>query len=581
MNAHRGDKSAKSFWFFIALAFALGVFLRLYMIAGQILLDDEWHGLNYTIGRSFSYLLTHFGAGATCISMNLYRLFLLKTFGWTELLLKLPPLVAGILSLVVLPVFVRKIFSSRVTIIFAFLFAINPFLIFYSRVSRPYSFVVLFGVVCLLSLYLWVDGAGRRYVVIYVITGTLTVYFHFFAAIAVFLPLGYVFVVKLVHNLRGSAGGRNRIVPRLGVLFLAGAGIGILLSLLFVPALIQSPLPAKLDVSRVTAVTIAGFISMLSGTANELLIILFLGLSGYGLMRLLREKTLLGGIFISVIVFYFAAVVIPGSDSINSPIVLGRYIIVVFPLGLVLAALGADSALKYLQSSELLKGRSYGAVLTNFIGAALLVCLFLAGPLVRIYAKTNNFIGHSAFQAFYAPLGWEQSYVSDIVPAGFTMKKSSLSSFYHQLSSQPATAVIIEYPMALGNHFNLYYYYQQFHKKRIIAGYYTGKEVQDSELRDYVMATTAMDQVLFRVADASKLKFKNAIDMMDIDAIKNSGADYVILHENLLAEMFPHLFDEEVEVYKPVTYLNSFYRGLFGKPVFEEGGLIAFKISRD
>ena len=133
------------FWLFAGLALIVGIILRFYMLSGQILLDDEWHGIDYAIGNSFSYLLTHSGQGATCIPLNLYRRFLLQTVGWSELLLRLPAIIAGVLSLVIFPVLVKKIFSLRVTIVFAFLVAVSPFLIFYSRVSRPYSIFTLLG----------------------------------------------------------------------------------------------------------------------------------------------------------------------------------------------------------------------------------------------------------------------------------------------------------------------------------------------------------------------------------------------------------------------------------------------------
>ena len=131
-----------AFWTLISLSFIVGTILRFYLISSQIIVDDEWHGINYVIGRSFQYVFTNHGLGANSIPMNLYRWFLLNTVGWSELLLRAPTLIAGVLSLTIFPIFVGKMFNRRTTVIFSFLLAMSPVLVFYSRMSRPYGIVV-------------------------------------------------------------------------------------------------------------------------------------------------------------------------------------------------------------------------------------------------------------------------------------------------------------------------------------------------------------------------------------------------------------------------------------------------------
>ena len=48
----------------------LGAALRLWMLESQLLLDDEWHGINYVIGQPLAYVFTHQGLGANSIPMN-------------------------------------------------------------------------------------------------------------------------------------------------------------------------------------------------------------------------------------------------------------------------------------------------------------------------------------------------------------------------------------------------------------------------------------------------------------------------------------------------------------------------------
>ncbi len=558
------------FWLFTGLALIVGIILRFYMLSEQILLDDEWHGIDYAIGNSFSYLLTHSGRGATCVPLNLYRRFLLQTVGWSELLLRLPAIIAGVLSLVIFPVLVKKIFSLRVTIVFAFLVAISPFLIFYSRVSRPYSIFTLLGFSAILSLYFWVTSGQRRYAVIYVITTVLAVYFHLFAAVVLLVPLCYVFLIKLIHKLTAFCR-KQVIVPGFTGLIVVASSIVLLLPVSIIAP--RSWLFELVSSDQISLQSLGGFVSLLSGTANKLMVVVFLGLLSFGQVQLLRKKPLLGGIFLFSIVISFMTLAISRPECINAPIVIARYIIPLFPLGFVLVAFGMEEISNYFR---------YGKVIT----AAFLVILFLVGPLGRIYARPNNFTNHSAFQESYEPLSWDRSYFSDVKseewPGSFT-DTENIPSFYQRLSSQPDADVIIECPMLIRDHYNLYYYYQYFHKKWIIVGYYSPREHLEVKFGDMVYGDMYTCEVLYKVSDASKLRFTNMIDMTDIVAIRNSRAKYIILHKNIESEMALNIPSNAAKpdafLYLRTVHLNKLYRNSFGPPVFEDDNLLVFENS--
>src|SRR5664279_6546889 len=98
----------------IAFAFLSGLWLRLYLLNDQVLIDDEWHGLYYVIGKSPAWLLTHFSIpGATCIPLNFYTWLLGATIGWSELMLRLPSLACGVLCMVAGPLLARDIIGPR------------------------------------------------------------------------------------------------------------------------------------------------------------------------------------------------------------------------------------------------------------------------------------------------------------------------------------------------------------------------------------------------------------------------------------------------------------------------------------
>lgn len=573
---HSVDGLAKRFWFFIGLAFLIGTVLRLYMLSDQILLGDEWHGIDYAIGNSSFYLLTHFALGATSIPMNLYRSFLLKTFGWSEFLLRLPALIPAILSLAVLPVFVRKIFSRRATIIFAFLLAISPFLIFYSRVCRPYAMYMLLGFLSVWALYLWVVGGERKYACIYVAAGVLATYFHLIALVPILTALGFVFLVKLIRRLTTSFIRRVRIVPGFAQLTLAAFSVLFLLTLLLLPALMQSLTALVRDVDRMALKSLIGFACLLAGTSNKMLVGLFWVLLVVGQVMLFRKSFLLAGMFISIFVSYFLAMIILSPAGMDCPIVILRYAILLYPASYILVALAMDSFLKYFQSAKLIKGSGYGALLSSFMTAGFLAVLFFAGPLVRLYASPNNFTNHCAFQESYEPPNWDQSYITDMGPE-FLLNRKDIPRFYQRLSSELNVTAVIEYPMVVGD-FNLYYY-QHFHGKKVIAGYFTKLDIMVAEKSPgFVCSNTYVDQILSRMADTSKLKFRNMISVADIEALRHSQAEYIILHKNLMTEFSPHLHGSHNQIYKTIPHLYQIYRSYFASPVFEDNNLIVFRI---
>lgn len=563
-----------SFWFFITLAFLFGAFLRLWLILDQILLNDEWHGMYFVRGCSFTYLLTHFGPTATCIPMNIYRYVLLNTVGWNEILMRLPAIIPGIASLVVFPMLLRNIFSRRATIIFAFLLACSPFLIFYSRVCRPYSMVMFLGFLSVLASYFWAIRGERKYAFVYVVAGILAVYFHLLAVIAVLASLGSVIFVKCIVILTRSPKKRILIIPRLSVLTCVAAGIILLLSILILPSLIISIFPTFLASGDITLKSWVGFGCMLSGTANKFMVVLFLGLLGLGQAQLLRKVPLLGCIFLSVMLLYLGTLTITRPEYTHAPIVISRYIIIVFPLSFTLVAFGMDTVLNHCQWINFINKPLLSTVLCVLAVSVFLTVLFWSGPLITLYTPPNNFTNHSAFQESYELSDWDQSYIPDVESGFCTLNRNDIPSFYHQLAKEPDTT-IIEYPMTYFDQLNLYYYYQQFHKKKVLAGYLT-------ELpRKFPYKGIWIDDVLALEPDKNKLMFRNMIDLSDIDKLRQSEAKYVILHKNNIAgEWSAHDFRCTKKRFLPLILEEEFTRH-FGQPIFEDHNLIVFRILRE
>lgn len=569
------SNSRVAFWILLLLSIAAGTVLRLYLISSQIIVDDEWHGINYVIGRSFGYVFTNHGLGANSIPMNLYRWFLLNTFGLSELLLRAPTLIAGVLSIIIFPIFVGKMFNRRTTVIFSFLLSLSPVLIFYSRICRPYSMVVFFSFISIFSLFFWMDSGERKFALLYITTAVLAIYFHLYASIAVLTPLGIIFILKMVQRYSINKKKTVRIVP--GIWSYVGAGVVILIMLmiLLLPAHVKNLWWLhRLGYDRMTFKTITGYLSILSGTSNNVMTGLFLLMFLSGLLVGFKEKGVFTFSLITIIVLYFIVMALSHQEGSHAAIQAVRYSISVIPFVLIVVAFGMDRVLNKLQS--LIKTSPISQILIFLIPSAFLINLFTLGPLIKTYQSPNNFTNHSAFQDSYNPHIWLYSRPRDLTP-GYIMAKEDIPKFYFLLSKQTGVQTVIEYPMLMGDTTNLYYYYQHFHKKNVVAGYSSELGIP-KRTQDYISGMFPVDYVMSRITDLKKVKFKNMVNVERIEAVKASSAQYIILHKHLMEEMFPYRVKKKVSVYDPVLYLRRLYGKYFGKPCYEDKNIIVFRI---
>ena len=115
---------------------------------------------------------------------------------------------------------------------------------------------------------------------------------------------------------------------------------------------------------------------------------------------------------------------------------------------------------------------------------------------------------------------------------------ANIPEVYADLSGDRSVQAFIEYPMFVGDHFNLLYFGQLWHGKRVIGGYTTKLPLSPDVPEDRVYGNMVVGHVLTRVPDKSKLQFRNLVDVMDLKALKGSGADYLVLHRHPSAEWF-------------------------------------------
>ena len=563
-----------SFALALALAFFGGLFLRLYLLADQVLIDDEWHGLYYVIGKSPAWLLTHFSIpGATCIPLNFYNWLLGATVGWSELMLRLPSLICGLLCVVICPLLARKLIGTRRAVLLAFLLAVCPTLVFYSRISRPYSAVAFLAFTALLFAARWMQSGEFRSALFFVIAGAMAIYFHLFAIVTVAAPVLAAFVFYIWKYFRKTPRD-EKFSPSLRQWIFAAAIMAGISAFLVLPALIHSlqstfftiALKGTFSLQSLPQVAL-----LISGTGQPVLALLFWIALIMGAVEQCRRNPWFGGMLVSLYPLHALALIFSRPDSAQSAILLVRYCIPLVPVSLLFVACGIQSALEMIAARATLR-----PALQSLLAFACVGALVLVGPLPQCYVAPNNFTSHGAYQHRYGRIDWQKSFYSDFTPADFTLtttiRVDEVSPFYGLIAKEAGTRPVVEYPMLIGDHFNPFYYYQHFHRRPVIVGYTTDMTLASGLTPGNIYGNTYIDQVLSLIRDPSQIRFRNLISMDDLPAMRGRGVEYIILHKRFEAQL--------PEVAPPPPDLDrlwSQYRKAFGEPFYEDAHIAVFR----
>jgi hypothetical protein len=558
----------------------VGALLRLWGLSGQLLLDDEWHTIEFVSTRDASFLFTHFSfAGANSILLNLYLRGVLVVFGWTETTLTVGSVVAGILVTALVPAWIWRRFGPTAALTAGLALAISPFLVFLSRMVRGYALAMLFEQVALISLCEWRRRPDRRLALGFVISGGLAVIGH----LSTLLALGSA--VAATACLAASRSARAEAAPsvRPTRVLLLGVGLLACVALLAGPALLSRMPVMRLDRASFSLSAVRGVLELLAGSRYGVVVAAYVGLvvAGIGFAaakKVPAELVILGASALGPVVAELALRAPFG----QLPAVFARYalpLFVVFPLAAGLCF-------------ERLASRA-GRAPSSAAAVALAAGLFAAGPLPPLYGRTNNFTKHPAYQFDYQPVG-KSGLKAIIQKTPRTIMSGEEHAFYRRLATEPGGAAIIEYPFLLGGDSNGLYFYQQLHGRPVLAGYYHsgvgrrdrwgfpyGARPEAEGLRrppspGYISGDMTVDHVLGRVDVDPRIHLKTTVDVADPIALSHSGARYLVLHVNLLAELFPGSGDKGRSV-----LVDDLARGLaprLGAPIVADQTLTVFDL---
>jgi hypothetical protein len=466
----------------IGLAALAGLALRLYRVDEQILTGDELHAVNAALVRGVGEILREwswYGADYSVPLTAFYRLLLDRGVVLSELGFRAPILAAGALLPLVLPLALRPRLGRAPALVLAWLLALSPMLVLYSRIVRSYGPLVLFADGAVLAFERWWRTGRGGAAALYVLLAAGAVYLHLGTAPFVLAP----FVFAAGSLARRRAGGR-----RLAALLAVGAATAATLCAFLLPAL-PSLLELAREHGRGRLPGLGAALDVLRlqlGTRSLPLAALGVALGLRGARILLRRDPAWLAYLATLAAGLVAGLALLAPNFLEAPVVLNRYLLPLLPFALALVAVGAATPPAGAGRGA---RRAQGAAV-----AALLLACFATGPLAGPEYRWSSFTHAQPFLNFTRP--------GDSVPL------EEVPAFYRELPA--GDEPLVEAPwMNVGTHsFNAY---QHVHRRplRVVS--------------------------LVRLHRDPRLRLRNVLPVQP-EALLESGARYVVVHLDVREE---------------------------------------------
>jgi len=522
-------------WVLIS-AVIFGAGLRLYQLPGQILFGDEWHAIFAATHSDYTQIISNFGLSDRSIPITLYYKFAMNSVGLEEWVIRAPFFLFGTLTILVLPLLIRRFVGRFTSNLFAWLLALSPTLIFYSRFARPYSIALLCGFAAVIMFYRWWIAPNWRPALLYVILAAASAYlllvtlpfvlgpFLFFLVLSLHSPW-----VQLAHSIKRLTG--------LGILTLFP------LFLLLAPPLYFSfeAISNKAGHSMVQFSVMAEAFKILTGQQSFLIAITVI-LAIIGLIRVYRKSPSFSAYLFALSLIQAVTILILRPIGANAPHILARYLLLALPVLLIFAAAGAEAI------SAAFHGRP-----RKWIGTALpvglCIALFLGGPILAIGYRPNN--ATSLMMLVHALKGKKYHSILKRVP-----------EFYQRIAVHPpASLTIVESPFIWqANHLP---FYQEIHRQHILMGWTNG-------------LCGAKGKVAMSISKHIP-NLHSIIDLNSFDGLFDKGVNFVVFHKWLQNEITATL--DAYRSQQDMSDCIQRYRTRFGAPFFEDEDIIVFEIS--
>jgi Dolichyl-phosphate-mannose-protein mannosyltransferase len=524
-----------------------GVVLRLWNLRAQIVGGDELNGVEAALRLPLGRVLTTYQLADPCLPMaGFYRFLLDRGIALSETWVRLVPLAFGLAALAVVPWIVTRRLGRPAGIAAAWLVALSPLLVLYSRIARPYMPIAFLGFAATAAFEAWWDTRRTRRALaaaVYVVCGGLCVYFHLGSAPLVVAPFLFALGALVLDRIKGRQGAPPSLPAVIGV---GLAEVAAFLAFM-VPSWdsLRALIGDKHDPLELRWGTLTGVLKLQAGTASRLLAAVFWAAAAWGLVALLRSGRAgdrrLGVYSLTLVAAQIAGLIVLSPEMLVHPLVFDRYLLPAFPWVLVWAAAGLAAP-----------WGSIGRRVQTGLAAAGIAALFAAGPLVRWEYRAGSFAQHNDFVAFFCP------------PA--RIGAADVPRFYREVRARGGGPVL-ELP-----------WFPWWAFTRV---YYLDQEVHGQE----VLLALARP-----IRGEGRLAFRNMPRATPEDFLA-SRARWLVVHTDLPAEedrVTPHCWPiaDELQPRQRRQLLRAGQEkadgltALWGEPDVREGGLLAWDLER-
>jgi len=409
----------------IALAVLAGLGLRLYRLAEQPLLADELHAIRAVLGLELAEILTTYLEADHSIPLSaLYELRAESGTPLDERFMRLPGLVAGMLLLLAAPVAVGRWLGWDRAVVHAWLLALAPGLVLYSRIARPYAPAVLFGTLAIFAFHAWWRSGRHRWAAAYVAAAAAAFWFSPVTAPFLGAPFLFAALAKLFAPRRGP-----------GLAAIAVAGLAALAALAGVLAPAWDSFFAmsegKTGLGMVSWRSLVQTLELQAGSGRRpVAVAVWLAALG-GLASLARRRPDFALLTATAYLTQVAALWLTNPLGLAAPMIWNRYLLVAMPVALVWVA----EALAVLASA---RPRGVPRWAPAVAAAALVAGWALAGPLAAPRFRYGSFLHAEDFVGFhrppaFAPEGIPAPYRRIAEEGGTVLELTGLPTWVHEI----------------------------------------------------------------------------------------------------------------------------------------------------
>jgi hypothetical protein len=504
-------------------AFLVGLALRVVHLRAQILTDDEWHALVKSGDDGLWGVLASFGGSDHSIPIAAWYELLAATFGLTDFAIRAPFLLAGLATLLVLPLLLRRAAGRVEGDLFAWCLAVSPVLVFFARFARPYAITCLASCLALWALHVFARHGCRRHALAYVGCAVVASWLLLASLPFVGAPLLWL----AWRRIRGHGG------PSVGMLVGLGGAVGGTVLLLLVPALVRdhANLAGRMGQGELDPGMHLEALRILFGAENGWVALGLGALAALGVARQLRaapEWTALA--LVAVLAQWLVtAYVLP-----IRALTFARYALPVQPLMLWWLACGIGGLFGGLAR------RRAASLLAPALGLA----LYAAGPLPRLWRHPDNWFANRLLIELADSLERQRVMVRT-VPA-----------FYRELAALPPGSVtLIEAPVPIPVVTNPLHHYQGIHRQWTRVG---------------ITSAPHWRPPYEQLAHGAGYRSPGVVYLADVRRGAGQG-DYLVLHKDLRTEARAR----ENIVLGP---WEAHFRAQLGAPAYEDELLLVFDL---